>query len=94
MEEKSCDNIPDFVEISNLEEVPHIIEERDLETLATIKVWWGGSFVFSTRICRQWGYKRALPRDSRKINKMSFSANKIRSKNGIVCLYQKELSIQ
>ena len=39
MEEKSCDNIPDFVEISNLEEVLHIIEERDLETLATIKVW-------------------------------------------------------
>ena len=32
MIEQSCDNIPDFVEIPDLEEVPHIIEGRDLET--------------------------------------------------------------
>ena len=33
MMEQSCDNIPDSVEISDLEEVLHIIEGRDLETL-------------------------------------------------------------
>ena len=33
MTEQSCDNIPDSIEIPDLEEVPHIIERRDLETL-------------------------------------------------------------
>ena len=33
MIKQSCDNIPDSVEIPNLEEVPRIIEGRDLETL-------------------------------------------------------------
>ena len=33
MREQSYDNIPDSVEILAFEEVPHIIEGRDLETL-------------------------------------------------------------
>ena len=33
MIEQSCDNIHDSVKTHNLEEVPHIIEDRDLETL-------------------------------------------------------------
>ena len=33
MIEQSCDNIPDSIEILNLEEVQHIIEGRNLETL-------------------------------------------------------------
>ena len=33
MIEQSCDNIHDSVEIPDLEEVLHIIEGRDLETL-------------------------------------------------------------
>ena len=32
MTEQSYDNIPDSAEIPDLEEVPHIIEGRDLET--------------------------------------------------------------
>ena len=31
--EQSCDNIPDSIEIPDLEEVLHILEGRDLETL-------------------------------------------------------------
>ena len=33
MIEQSCDNILDSIEIPDLEEVPHIKEGRDLETL-------------------------------------------------------------
>ena len=33
MREQSYDNIPDSVEIPDLEEVPHVIEGKDLETL-------------------------------------------------------------
>ena len=33
MVEQSCDNIPDFAEILDLEEVLHITQRRDLETL-------------------------------------------------------------
>ena len=33
MIEQSCDNIPDSIEIHDLEEVLHIIEGRELETL-------------------------------------------------------------
>ena len=33
MIEQSCDNIPDSIEIPDLEEVSHIIEGRDFETL-------------------------------------------------------------
>ena len=33
MVEKSCDHISVFVEIPNLEDVPHIVKGRDLETL-------------------------------------------------------------
>ena len=33
MTEKSCDNIPDSVEVLHLEEISHSIEGRDLEAL-------------------------------------------------------------
>ena len=36
--EQSYDNIPDSVEIPDLEEVPHIIEGRDLETLIAASI--------------------------------------------------------
>ena len=38
MAEQSYDNIPDSVEIPDLEEVPHIIEGRDLETLIVASI--------------------------------------------------------
>ena len=38
MIEQSYDNIPDSVEIPDLEEVPHIIEVRDLETLTVASI--------------------------------------------------------
>ena len=38
MTEQSCDNIPDSIEIPDLEEVPHIIEGRDLETLIVASI--------------------------------------------------------
>ena len=38
MIEKSCDNIPDSVEIPDLEEVPHITEGRKLETLIVASI--------------------------------------------------------
>ena len=38
MIEQSYDNIPDSVEIPDLEEVPHIIEETDLETLIVASI--------------------------------------------------------
>ena len=38
MIEPSCDNIPDSVEIPDLEEVPHIIDGRDLETLIVASI--------------------------------------------------------
>ena len=38
MIEQSCDNIPDSVEIPDLEEVPHIIEGKDLETLIVASI--------------------------------------------------------
>ena len=38
MIEQSCDNIPDSVEISDLEKVPHVIEGRDLETLIVASI--------------------------------------------------------
>ena len=38
MTEQSYDNIPDSVEIPDLEEVPHIIEGRDLETLIVASI--------------------------------------------------------
>ena len=38
MIEQSCDNIPVSVEILNLEEVPHIIEGRNLETLIIVSI--------------------------------------------------------
>ena len=38
MTERSYDNIPDSVEIPDLEEVPHIIEGRDLETLIVASI--------------------------------------------------------
>ena len=40
-------------------------------------MWWRGSYVFSTRIRRQWGYKTALRRASRQINKIWFCAKKL-----------------
>ena len=36
--EQSHDNIPDSVEISDLEEVPNIIEGRDLKTLIVASI--------------------------------------------------------
>ena len=36
--EQSCDNIPDSVEIPDLEEVLHILEGRDLETLIVASI--------------------------------------------------------
>ena len=36
--EQSCDNIPDSVEIPELEEITHIIEGRDLETLIVASI--------------------------------------------------------
>ena len=36
--EQSCDYIPDFVDIPDLEDVPHIIEGRDLETLIAASI--------------------------------------------------------
>ena len=38
MIEQSCDSIPDSKEIPDLEEVPHIIEGRDLETLTIASI--------------------------------------------------------
>ena len=38
MIEQSYDNIPDSVEISDLEEVPNIIEGRDLKTLIVASI--------------------------------------------------------
>ena len=38
MIEQSYDNIPDSVEIPDLEEVPNIIEGRDLETLIVTSI--------------------------------------------------------
>ena len=38
MTEQSYDNIPDSAEIPDLEEVPHIIEGRDLETLIVASI--------------------------------------------------------
>ena len=38
MIEQSCDNIPVSAEFPNLEEVPHIIEGRDLETLIVVSI--------------------------------------------------------
>ena len=38
MIEQSFDNIPCSVEIPDLEEVPHIIEGRDLETLIVASI--------------------------------------------------------
>ena len=38
MIEESCDNIPNSVEIPDLEEVPHIIERTDLETLIVASI--------------------------------------------------------
>ena len=38
MIEQSYDNIPDSVEIPDLEEVPHIIEGRDLETFIVASI--------------------------------------------------------
>ena len=38
MIEQSYDNIPDSVEILDLEEVPHIIEGRDLEALIVASI--------------------------------------------------------
>ena len=38
MMEQSCDNIPDSIEIPDLEEVLHILEGRDLETLILASV--------------------------------------------------------
>ena len=38
MTEQSYDNIRDSVEIPDLEEVPHIIEGRDLETLIVTSI--------------------------------------------------------
>ena len=38
MVKQSYDNIPDSVEIPDLEEVPHIVEGRDLETLIVASI--------------------------------------------------------
>ena len=38
MIEQSCNNIPDSIEIPDSEEVPRIIEGRDLETLIIASV--------------------------------------------------------
>ena len=38
MIEQSYDNIPDSVEIPDLEEVPHIIDGRDLETFIVASI--------------------------------------------------------
>ena len=38
MTEKSCDNIPDSVEVLHLEEISHIIEGRDLEALTVAPI--------------------------------------------------------
>ena len=38
MIEQSFDNIPDSIEIPDLEEVPHIIEGRDLETVIVASI--------------------------------------------------------
>ena len=38
MLEQSCDNILDSAEFPDIEEVPHIIEGRDLETLVVPSV--------------------------------------------------------
>ena len=38
MIEQSCDNIPVSAEILNLEEVAHIIEGRNLETLIIVSI--------------------------------------------------------
>ena len=36
MVEKSCNDIPDIVEILDLEKVLHVVEEKDLEALINV----------------------------------------------------------
>ena len=38
MVEKSCNDIPDIVEILDLEKVLHVVEEKDLETLINFSI--------------------------------------------------------
>ena len=54
MIEQSFDNIPDSIEILDLEEVPHIIEGRDLKTLiiASIETLKGNN--------KKWGEEKVL----------------------------------
>ena len=88
MVEQSCDNIPNFAEITDLEEVSHIIEGRDLETLIVVLI---ETLTRNSKNCSKedvlhlvqesvdnGGCNRALRRASKQIMKMLFCANKTR----------------